>query len=173
MVCARLLLISASSLPIVWSWTCVWVASLPSRRNHVITRSTASWEIPGGGRGSLKRFLVSAKSFARADTASKGGVLTNDSSTAVASKTEVASISDKGNWRALGELAWADKSLLAVSSLSLVAAALCDAGLPKYSAAALSSIVTSDAAGFTASMKGFLLLSVVRVHPKEASLNAH
>lgn len=153
-------------LPTVWSWAGHSVASLPSRRNHCITRSAAvSWEIPGGGLGSVNRFFDSVKDFSRARRKtgnSTDASIDTTSSVYSGSKAEVASVRDKSNWQALGELAWADKGLLFVSSLSLVMAALCDAGLPKYSAAALSSIVASDTAGFAAAMKGFLLLSAVR-----------
>ena len=166
------LLFLVAPLPTVWSWAGTSVASLSSRRQHRVTRSAAaaSWEIPGGGLGSVNRFFNSVKNFSRArrKPVNSKDAAVDSSSTRVHTGTdaEVASVRDKGNWKALGELASADKGLLFVSSLSLVMAALCDAGLPKYSAAALSSIVASDTAGFAAAMKGFLLLSAVRFSNK-------
>ena len=57
-------------------------------------------------------------------------------------------------------MASADRAVLAISSLSLVAAALCDVAIPHFSASALSAIVTSDTPGFHSAMRGLFGFSV-------------
>ena len=96
----------------------------------------------------MLRFASSAKRFANQRQAEGGDA------------SEEAKQISSGDWRRLWELASRDRSLLAVSSLSLVVAALCDVAVPSFSAAALSAVVSSDSAAFSRALRGLVIFSL-------------
>mmetsp|Transcript_24908 Transcript_24908/g.49848 ORF Transcript_24908/g.49848 Transcript_24908/m.49848 type:complete len:780 (+) Transcript_24908:76-2415(+) len=128
----------------------------------------SDWKLPMGAKNPLGLFVGSTKNFIlsrKKDNTATAAALdnkTNSSSssaqTSLSAKPKVGSAVQR-DWSRLRELALADKGILSVSVLSLVAAALFDVALPRYSAEALSCIVAGDKHGFGAAFRGLLAVS--------------
>mmetsp|Transcript_51599 Transcript_51599/g.117463 ORF Transcript_51599/g.117463 Transcript_51599/m.117463 type:complete len:765 (+) Transcript_51599:173-2467(+) len=111
----------------------------PRRR----TVSLVGWNLPKAQKSPLRQFTQSSKEF-----------LSRNRAKPPEEETGAASVVGNQEWKSLGELALADKGLLVVSSISLVAAALCEVAIPRFVSGALAGVMTADQTGFTAAMQG-------------------
>lgn len=141
--------------PVRQAWRAVPVQQQPASRRQAV--QCIAWGVRRGRQSTVAgRFISSTLSFIRESTrrSRKKSKKEKDE------ENKLAVLKAEREWTALGKLASMDMAVLVISTVSLVAAALCDIAAPHYSAKALSMVIGGDRSAFAGAMRGLIAFSV-------------